>query len=179
MGTKAVALVLALLVAAGPTSGVAMAHALYERSVPAADATVIRPPDRVEVWFTGELFRRARANTLAVIGPAGDEVQGGETLLDATDKRRMSVSLRAGLPEGGYVVWWTTLSTDGDEAAGSFRFTIGPAPPAADASSQSTADPPSSSGISRLLVPLGAAAVLAAMLVTLALRRRRGRSESL
>jgi len=130
---------------AGATTAVVYAHAEPERSIPAADSVVPRAPDRVDVCFTQELFRREGANVLTVEGPDGVPVDSGDSTIDASDRERMSVGLPRGLPDGEYTVHWVTLSAiDGDAAEGSFTFTIDPtAPePTAPASDEDTAGQP-------------------------------------
>ena len=128
--TRLIAIVAALALA-GAVTAVAYAHAEPERSSPAADARVPSAPDRVDVWFTQELFRREGANSLVVEGPDGERVDDGESVIDTTDREHLSVGLQPDLPDGAYAVHWTTLSAiDGDAAEGSFTFTVDPSAPA-------------------------------------------------
>ncbi len=112
----------------GPGSPGVSAHADYERSEPPAGATIPQAPDEVHVWFTQELFRRAGANPLEVIGPGGTRVDKEDARIDDDDRAHMIVSLQAGLPAGTYTVRWRTLSAeDGDTESGEFNFTVDPA----------------------------------------------------
>lgn len=105
---------------------VGQAHAEYKRSEPAADAVIAPSPPDVQVWFTQELFRREGANSLAVFGPDGGQVDNGDARIDDDDRTHMIVSLPAGLPPGRYTVKWQTLSLeDGDDHSGEFAFTVG------------------------------------------------------
>ncbi len=103
------------------------AHAEFDYSEPPADEAVPVSPERLDAWFTQELFRRAGANALEVTGPDGTRVDTGDTVIDEADRQHMWVALQPDLPPGEYTVLWRTLSaTDGDEAEGTFVFTIDP-----------------------------------------------------
>jgi len=122
--------VVVLALASATTAEVVYAHAEPERSNPAADTRIPRAPDRLDVWFTQELFRREGANALVVTAPDGTRVDDGETVIDPADREHMSVGLQPDLPPGDYTVRWTTLSAiDGDAAEGTFSFTIDPTAP--------------------------------------------------
>jgi methionine-rich copper-binding protein CopC len=87
-------------------------------------------PAEVHVWFTQELFRRAGANTLEVVGPDGARVDKQDARIDDDDRTHMIVSLQGDLPAGAYTVRWTSLSADdGDADSGEFGFTVDPAAP--------------------------------------------------
>ena len=124
---RLIVLLLAGLVATSVATGPprVYAHAEYDRSQPPADGRVQRAPARVDVWFTQPLFRRASANTLVVTDSSGARVDTGDVVLDDGDRTHMSVGRRPGLPDGAYIVGWTSLSaTDGDTAEGTFTFTV-------------------------------------------------------
>jgi len=107
------------------------AHAEYERSEPGAGSTV-RAPERLDVWFSQELFRREGENALEVFGPDGARVDIGAPVLDDADRTHLSVELAPGLAPGAYTVRWRTLSaTDGDPGEGEFTFTVDQAAPEA------------------------------------------------
>ncbi|MCG3212141.1 MAG: hypothetical protein FOGNACKC_05788 [Anaerolineae bacterium] len=108
------------------TTGLATAHAGYDHSEPAAEAVLATPPAEVHVWFAEELFRQAGANSLAVFGPTGAQVDRGDSRIDDDDRSHMLVSLADNLPNGRYTVRWQTSSADdGDEDSGEFGFTVG------------------------------------------------------
>ena len=106
-----------------------------------------RAPERVEIWFTQELFRREGANVIEVRAPSGERADAGDPVVDDRDRTHLSVGLAPGLPAGRYAVDWQTLSAvDGDTARGSFAFTLDPdalepAERAAGASSAPAATP--------------------------------------
>jgi methionine-rich copper-binding protein CopC len=124
MGTKALLLAVlgGLLIV-----GSAHAHAAYRRSEPGADAIVAKPPERVDIWFTQELFRRQGENWIRVIGPSSDAVQIGDTQIDDDDRKHIWVNLQSDLEAGSYLVEWRNLSVeDGHSEEGSFSFTLDP-----------------------------------------------------
>lgn len=127
-GVAAVATAATLLAAVlALLPGAVFAHAEYARSTPADGSTVAKPPERIDVWFTQEMFKRTGANTLRVTGPAGEAVPSPDAVLDDLDRTHLSVALPAGLAPGAYEVAWTTLSAvDGDTAEGVFAFTFDP-----------------------------------------------------
>jgi len=108
-------------------AGTAYAHADYARSEPGAGSVVSAPPERVEIWFTQDMFRRAGENWIRVVGADGAEVQAGEAEIDDDDRRRLTVAVQPDVPPGEYTVTWRTLSAeDGDDEEGSFTFTLDP-----------------------------------------------------
>ncbi len=120
------ALGLALAAAAGGV-GLAHAHADYARSEPGAGAVVATPPERVDIWFTQDMFRRQGENWIEVTGPDGAAVLAGQAQIDDDDRRHLGVTLQANLAPGVYTVAWRTLSADdGDDHVGSFSFTLDP-----------------------------------------------------
>ena len=133
-------------VAFGLGSLVVSAHAGYARSEPPAGAVIPQAPDEVHVWFTEELFRRAGANTLEVVGPDGTRVDKEDARIDDDDRTHMILSLQADLPAGAYTVRWRTLSADdGDTASGEFSFTVDPAAVPTTPPAGPTASPPETS----------------------------------
>ena len=111
-----------------------LAHADYDRSVPAADDVVLQAPQQVQVWFTQELFRREGQNSLEVFGPNEQRVDLDDAAIDDDDRKLMTVSLAPDLADGVYIVRWRTLSADdGDDAEGEFQFTVRASRPAGEA----------------------------------------------
>jgi methionine-rich copper-binding protein CopC len=134
-------------VALGLGSLVVSAHAGYARSEPAAGAVIPQAPDEVHVWFTQELFRRAGANTLEVVGPDGARVDKQDARIDDDDRTHMIVSLQADLPAGAYTVRWGSLSAeDGDADSGEFGFVVDPAAVRTTPPAGPTASRPETSG---------------------------------
>ena len=109
------------------SAGLALAHAAYVRSEPGTGAVIATAPTQVVIWFEQDMFRRAGANGIEVLGPDGAAVTAGDAAIDDDDRRQLSVPLAADLAPGEYTVNWHTLSAeDGDDAEGSFTFTLDP-----------------------------------------------------
>lgn len=120
------AVLLTLGLALIPLSG-ALAHADYLRSLPGDGAIVADSPERVEIWFTQEMFRREGENRIEVFGPDGLPVHVGSAQIDDDDRSHMWVNLQAPLSPGDHKVTWRTLSAaDGDTEEGEFTFRIDP-----------------------------------------------------
>ena len=120
------AVLLTLGLALIPLSGV-LAHAGYSRSQPGLGAIVADPPDRVDIWFTQEMFRREGENLIEVFGPDGLPVHVGSAQIDDDDRSHMWVDLQASFSPGDYRVTWRTLSAaDGDTEEGEFAFRVDP-----------------------------------------------------
>jgi methionine-rich copper-binding protein CopC len=108
-------------------AGTASAHSRYLRSDPGTDAIIATPPSQVDIWFTGELFRRKGENTIRVVGPDGQQASTGETEIDDNDRTHIWINLRSDLSAGKYLVEWKNVSLeDGHPEEGSFSFTIDP-----------------------------------------------------
>jgi len=100
-------------------------HADYERSEPARDAVVAAPPERVDVWFTQDLFKQTGANFVRVFNEQGSQVSG-DGVVDDDDRRHIFAELPQGLASGRYVVqWMTTSDEDGEADEGAFCFYVG------------------------------------------------------
>lgn len=107
--------------------GTAYAHAAYLRSNPGAGALIAAPPERVEIWFKQELFRRKGENTITVTNADGRTVSVGDTVIDDDNRSHIWVALQPNLAPGVYSVAWKNLSfDDGHPAEGTFHFTIDP-----------------------------------------------------
>ena len=128
------AIVLAAGLACLTLAPTAYAHANLRRSIPTAGATVAQPPERVEIWFSSDLYRRKDENWIRVSDPEGREASTGETTFDEDDRTHVWVNLRPGLPPGQYQVQWRNLSLeDGHTNEGGFAFTVAPSPEASRA----------------------------------------------
>ncbi len=166
------------LVSAGVT--VVGADSEYARSDPASGARIPRSPTAVRVWFTQELFRRAGANTLAVLAPDGHRVDDGQSAIDADDRTLLSVTLLEPLAPGTYRVEWQSLSAlDGDTAEGAFEFTVDPTAP--EPTTAANAPSSASEGGTSNLAGRGAslawlAVALPAVLLSVLLFARAGRA---
>jgi methionine-rich copper-binding protein CopC len=119
----------ALLVASTATVS---AHAQYQTSTPAANATLSAAPGTVQVTWTQELA----SIQFTITGPDGSNVVTGPAQIDLAMRHNASVPTRDAGP-GQYVVLWHNVSgDDGDPNDGSFAYTVagsGPQPAAAPA----------------------------------------------
>jgi copper resistance protein C len=138
-------------------TSVAMAHALYASSTPAANATVSSEPTTVKVLFSEGV--KPQGSSLTVNGPNDARVDQGDGHVDLNDpdRKTMLVSLKPGAGAGKYTVHWTTVSADdGDTASDTFVFTVAgsatpPSPaPSGTSGSASTPSLPKTGGM-----PLG------------------------
>lgn len=124
------------------TVGQAAAHAEPERANPGIGATVATATATLEVWFSEDVT--SAGTTLAVVAPDDSIADMSDSALDLSDpeRKRVTVSLKPGLPDGTYTVQWTSVSAeDGDIDNGSFTFTVGVASPVAGASPVGVASP--------------------------------------
>jgi methionine-rich copper-binding protein CopC len=116
--------VLAVLVPLAPVRSV-VAHAEPRCTNPTDGAVVATAPAVVEIWFSEDAD--PSGTTLTVLAPDGTQVDQGDTQVDLYDPQHehVTVSLPTGLGPGTYAVRWHSLSAiDGDEADGSFAFTV-------------------------------------------------------
>jgi methionine-rich copper-binding protein CopC len=100
------------------------AHAEPERAEPPMSGVVHESPKTVEIWFGEEI---AKGTTAEVYGPGGQRVDTGNAEIDLFDPERkhLTVSLKPSLTDGTYEVRWSSISAeDGDEATGTYTFTI-------------------------------------------------------
>ena len=106
--------------------GIAMAHATYVKSNPAADARLARSPSEIRITFSET--PDAKGSDIAVLDTSGGRHDTADVApaTDETNTLRVSVP---DLPEGGYLVSWSvTSAVDGHETKGAFGFAVGNAP---------------------------------------------------
>ena len=133
MRTSSIAIVLLLLfpvLLAPAGSRTAYAHAAYDRSEPAAGATITASPAAVKVWFTETL---ADGSWLSVLDAQAQQADLNDSAIDSSDStsKLMAVSLKSDLPVGVYTVKWKSVSADdGDNVTGEFEFSVGHGAPA-------------------------------------------------
>ena len=112
---------------AGP--GRAMAHAQYDHSNPAANATLPagQPPSQVEVWFSERI--EPKFSKLSVLDKDGKAVDRADSHVPPGEDAALIVSLPTGLPDGAYTVIFENVSADdGHHVKSSFSFAVGDAP---------------------------------------------------
>ena len=108
--------------------GSAYAHAKYERSEPNDGAVITTPPERIDIWFAQELFRRQGENRIQVVGPGDQPVSVSDVQIDNDDRKHVWAMVNSTLTPGLYRVDWNNVSAeDGDPDQGSFSFTYDPA----------------------------------------------------
>ena len=113
----------------GPPTAIALAHASLVRSDPAGGARLQQSPSRIVAWFDQELD--ASASTIRVDDAQGNALEGdtGGVDLADPDHASMIVTLPQTLEPGRYLVRWTAVSADGNDAhhstKGEFTFEIG------------------------------------------------------
>jgi len=114
-------LVMAALGALLALPGSSYSHSLLVRSQPGQRATVTRPPERVQMWFS-ERLEPAYA-TASVWNEAGKQVDGGDAKVDPDDPVLLSVST-PNLGPGRYTVRFRVLSVDGHVVESRYTFTV-------------------------------------------------------
>jgi methionine-rich copper-binding protein CopC len=166
-------------------AGVVFAHALFQSSVPAPNATLTSEPASVSATFTEEVI--PKGSSFTVTGPKGAAADNGDGHVDLNNPNRnvMVATLKPGQGSGTYTVHWTTLADDGDTANGTYTFTVNapatapaattaaPAPKAAPAAGATSLvrSLPQTGGVPLVPIVGGAVALIAAGFVL----RGRGR----
>lgn len=133
---RAVLLVAVLALAGvGVLASPADAHALLERSYPAAGASLPRAPRAMLLYFTEA--PEPTLSTVSLLDSSGQIVPGvGKPAVVPSDARELRATLPS-LTDGVYTVNWRTVSkVDGHVTGGSFAFGIGVQPPAGAAVAQ-------------------------------------------
>jgi methionine-rich copper-binding protein CopC len=113
--------ILALIV----STAVVSAHAQYQSSTPAANATVAAAPSSVMVTWTQELA----AIQFTITAPDGmTNVAAGLASIDLAKRHNASVPMKDAGPGQYVVVWHNVSGDDGDPNDGSFVFTVAGTP---------------------------------------------------
>jgi copper transport protein len=123
----------------------AEAHALLERSYPAAGASLSRAPHAMLLYFTEA--PEPSLSTVSVLDSSGQIVPGvGTPAAVPGDAQELRATLPA-LSDGLYTVNWRTVSkVDGHVTGGSFAFGIGIQPPSGAAGTRAAKGGPLSVG---------------------------------
>ncbi|SEP07237.1 copper resistance CopC family protein [Trujillonella endophytica] len=108
------------LLAGVVTAGPAAAHAELVGTDPGEGARLSAVPERVSLDFSEGVS--VGAGYLRVLDASGGRVDAGTA---EVDDRTVSVALRDGLGEGGYLVTYRVISADSHPIAGSFSFVVG------------------------------------------------------
>ena len=102
------------------TAAPASAHAALTTTTPADGARVPTAPAEVSLAFNEAVS--LGAGYARVLDPAGERVDtGAAEVRDGV----LSVPLRPGLPDAGYVVTWRVVSADSHPISGAFSFVVG------------------------------------------------------
>jgi copper transport protein len=116
-------LALALILLACAQALPASAHADLLRSIPEANASLARSPDRVELFFSEDVD--PKLSKLNVLDLNGDVVDLRDARVDTEDGAHMTTMLQP-LKDGVYTVVWNVFSADdGHQTSGSFPFAVG------------------------------------------------------
>jgi copper transport protein len=136
-------LLLLVLVGAGLAADVgtarpASAHATVASTTPADGARLPAAPAAVSVRFDEDVS--LGAGYARVLGAGGRRVDTGAP---AVRDGLLTVPLRAGLPQGSYVVTWRVVSADSHPVSGAWSFVVGDGAlvPPTGAESEDAADP--------------------------------------
>jgi copper transport protein len=156
----------------GVLASPAEAHALLERSYPAARSSLSRAPHAMLLYFTEA--PGLSLSTVSVLDSSGQIVPGvGAPAVVPGDAQELRATLPA-LADGVYIVNWRTVSkVDGHVTGGSFAFGIGIQPPSgaagtrvAKGGSLSTGSTPSPAAVAGRWLLYWGLALLAAAGVT-------------
>lgn len=116
--TTARAAAAALLIAA---CQLAHAHAYPTHEAPAAGATVTTTQKDVAIDFDDAL--EPVFSSITVTDAQGKAVTSGKAVVDASNRKHMSVGLNP-LTPGVYNVAWAAVAADGHRTQGHFAFTV-------------------------------------------------------
>jgi len=102
-------------------AGLAVAHAVLQRSEPRADSSLKRPPEEVRLYFSEAL--EPAYSTLRVLDARDGQVDRRDARIDRANPTLLRATLPA-LPAGRYRVRWRVISIDADATEGEFTFRI-------------------------------------------------------
>ena len=123
------AILAATLVAAAvglAVPGLASAHAYLIKTTPAASGVLNSPPRQVALTYDEAV--EPRFAIISVTDTSGTQETTGPVQRSAADPDTLVVGVRAGLPEGWYLIYWRAISVDGHPVQGAFTYAIGPNP---------------------------------------------------
>jgi methionine-rich copper-binding protein CopC len=112
---------LASLVGIAVFPAMSEAHAFPIRSEPRVGWTISAAPQKVTIWFDGEL--EPAFSSIAVYNSAKQQVDKGNSRVTGSDNSVLEVDVSA-LAAGIYHVYWKALSKDTHVTEGDFAFTI-------------------------------------------------------
>jgi methionine-rich copper-binding protein CopC len=100
---------------------VAGSHAFLVKSIPARRAHLLRPPNRVQLWFNERL--EPAYSTLSVTDANGKRVDSQDVKVGPEDPKLLSVPLPM-LAPGTYTIRFRVLSVDGHVVESEYPFTV-------------------------------------------------------
>ncbi|HEU5473175.1 MAG TPA: copper resistance CopC family protein [Actinophytocola sp.] len=163
-------LVVVLLALLGSTAPAGAVHNSLIGSNPANGAQLSVGPTEIELRFDQPVQSGAGLNTVSVVGPGDDHWEAGPASVASNE---VTAPVRPLGPAGLYKIGYRILSADGHPVLGDLTFTLttaGTGTPAPPSQAQTApAAPDSGSGLP-VWVWIGAAVLLAAAGVTLAVR---------
>lgn len=116
------------------------AHAQLVKSEPAADATAVRSPEWIRLWFSEA--PETSMTRIRIVDPTGAVVALGPVQRMSATSLGIQVRVGRVLLPGRYTVTWATAASDGHPSSGRFVFTVVAATPApTDATVGDTAAP--------------------------------------
>jgi copper transport protein len=120
------------------TAGPALAHAELVSTDPGEGARLAQPPAQVTLTFNEQVS--LSAGYARVLGADGGRVDAGTASVNGAV---VTVPLRRGLPEGGYLVTYRVVSADSHPVAGAYSFAVGNADlvPVGAAAAEDRTDP--------------------------------------
>lgn len=152
------------------------AHAKYESSVPAADATVTTAPSLVTIHFAEDL--NPASSDAVVYDTTGKVVSTAKAQVDTSDPKTMTVAMTGDDAESYLVVWHNVSLDDGDPAIGTFSFNVGKQASQPAPTGGSVSAPGATGGVPGWAVALvGIAGLIVGSVGTLVLAGRRGQEE--
>ena len=113
------------------------AHAELLSTEPAAGEHLATAPDQVVLHFSEAV--NLGDDLVRVLDSAGDEVDAGDPVHLNGERSSVALPLPS-LDEGGYVVSWRVISSDGHPVGGAFTFRVGDASAAAPGEDQALID---------------------------------------
>ena len=99
----------------------AHAHAHPIRQAPAAGATVSTSTKAVTIDFDDRI--EPAFSTITVVDAQGKAATRAKSVVDPSNRKRMSVALNP-LGPGVYTVSWVAVATDGHRTQGRYTFTV-------------------------------------------------------
>jgi methionine-rich copper-binding protein CopC len=113
---------LALAGAVLALAGFGFMHLHLKATVPAADATVQRPPSQLLLMFSAH--PEPALSRVQLVGADSTLIRTGTPAAGA-DSLTLAIPITGKLAEGRYTVRWRAAGRDGHPAAGDFAFTVG------------------------------------------------------